>query len=380
MNRLIPTSTSHIIEKLTMICRWAVDETLEIAYGTSRSPGLDLNLKVGSQLSHGEQLDLLDGLPQGMNPSPATVARLSKYGAPATKEDIHVHQFIQDKISEWLTGLISAIAGEEASPEDWAAFLALEKDALGVIVDSVDGTTNARAIRSGFSCNIGLYRSLGSGKFKFLGSVSTNQSRETLIFDARSGSTSMVSPRNSEVALGQATEPDSSQNVPGTYASVAARGDSRAELAAFFDTDTSFGLNPVTYGGVVEYSPALHTFTLGGAPVMISFPLGGLEYLHVPHDQTPYDAFPLAGVIAAGNCTYFQAETLQPVSQIEIEDWLSTVTGPGGSNPRPVKEGLLVRAGARRETTQHLLAEVHKAWRVRQTISAANSDTEGTVA
>lgn len=347
---------------LVSICRQAILETHEQAYIDAQGASAEtIGAELTDRMSLGEKIDRVQGLIDSRDPS--IKPRLSTAGEHAAPIDKIMHRRLTDRILELAGDLIEAVTSEEGDEDDYGAFLNLPAGALGAIIDPVDGTSNQRAVREGFSCNIAIYRSRGDRTFDLLGAVCTNSSNETLGFNLNPGSAYMVSPSGTTIDLtGAAFDPK--KRMPGTLATVATRGPAREELSGILDPYASFHLPPAEYGGQTYYDPALSVFLTSGAPKMISWPLSELEYLLVPHDQAVYDAIPMVGVLLAGNCTYYVAETGKAATLEEVIGWLSEVKSPKGDDPnhhRPFKAGLLVRAGANPSTTSEILKKIKAA-------------------
>lgn len=360
------------LEEVARIQRQVVLETLELPYTSTKvRAGLDFDSMIGPQLPLGEKLDLLSFLRAQGEVRLDVRARASQYGAEQRREDVYAKMRVERLLKDSFEVVL--IAGEESDEAEWARVLHAIAGTLIAIVDPCDGTTNVRAVRTAFSVNTGLYLALGAGRMKHLGSVSTSATQESLVFNALKKSTRMQSPLGTWLTISEAQS--GAESVPGSFVTVAARAEARAELAGLFDPDASFALEPQSYGGHPSYDPGLTIYTAGGAPALISFPLGGAEYLHVPHAQTVYDAFPLIGALAAGGCTYFLAETMEPASLEDALTWFNTVTGPQGTDPRPVPPGLLVRDGTRQESTAAVLREVHEVWRASRVASEKSADS-----
>lgn len=147
--------------------------------------------------------------------------------------------------------------------------------------------------------------------------------------------------------------------MPGSVALVAARGEARHEYKDLLLPDLDLGLPPRDYGGRVRCNPPPDIFTIGGAPIIAVFSISELQYAVIPHDQAPYDAWPLLGALLAGHHYYLLSDGSGVTAQT-VSDWLSIVTGPHGSHPRPVKAGVLVREGADPAVTQKLLAALRQ--------------------
>lgn len=341
------------------ISRQAVLETHEQAYIDAQGPSAEtIGAELLDGMSLGEKIDRVQSLIDSRNPF--IKPRLSTAGERAAPIDKIMHRRVSERLLELAGDLIEAATGEEGSAEDWRDFLSLHEGALGAVIDPVDGTSNQRAVREAFSCNIAIYRSRGDGTFDLLGAVCTNSSLETLWFNLNPGSAGMMSPAGTSIDLtGAAFDPG--KRVPGTLATVGTRGPARDELSGILDPYSSFHLPPAEYGGQTHYDPALTVFLTSGAPKMISWPLSELEYLYVPHDQAVYDAIPMVGVLLAGNCSYYVAKTGKVAGLDEVISWLSDVKSPKGDDPnhhRPFKAGLLVRDGANPNTTSAILKKI----------------------
>ena len=344
------------------ISRQAVLETHEQAYVDAQGASAEtIGAELTDQMSLGEKIDRVQSLVDARDPD--VKPRLSTAGERAAPIDKIMHRRVRDRLFELVGDLIKAVTGEEGTADEWREFLSLPKGALGAIIDPVDGTSNERAIREAFSCNIAIFRSRGDGTFDLLGGTGTNSSNETLEFDLNPGSASMTSPMGTTIDLtGAAFDPG--KRMTGTLATVASRGPARDELSGILDPHASFHLPPAEYGDQTYYDPALTVFLTSGAPKMISWPLSELEYLYVPHDQAVYDAIPMVGVLLAGNCTYYVASTGKPATLEDFIGWLSDVKPPKGDDPnhhRPFKAGLLVRDGANPDTTREILKKIKAA-------------------
>lgn len=347
----------HILEEIS---REAVASTFEQAYVDAIRLQVDPTGKgLISDISAVDKSAGIQGRLDARSPSAASVDRLSVDGEQAATIDVIVHHLVRERIFRLLGGFIKAVGGEEATAGQWREFLQLRQGELGAIIDPVDGTSNARTIREGFSCNIALFRSRGDGTFELLGAVCTNNSQETLAFNLNPESAHMMSPRGTVVDLtGAAFDP--TRRRPGTLATVATRGPAREEISGILDPQGSFDLPSTEYGGKTVHDPALTVFVTAGAPKMISWPLSGLDYLYVPHDQAVYDAIPMGGVLLAGNCSYYIASTGQRATFEEVIGWLSDVRSPGEDpyHHRTFKAGLLVRDGANISTTKKILEKI----------------------
>lgn len=348
----------HLLE---VISREAVAATFEQAYvdNARGSVGcIDKNWPL--DLPERENRGQIGALLGTRSAPTAKSGRLSLSGAHPAPIDEMVHDQVRERIFSLLGDCIGAAAGEEATAAQWNDFLQLPEGRLGAIIDPVDGTSNARTVRDGFSCNIAIYRSCGRGAFTLLGAVCTNSSQETLTFMLDPDSARLMSPGGTVIDLtGTAFCLDN--RMPGTLATVATRGPAREEIGPILDPQGSFHLAATDYGGETFHDPALTVFLTAGAPKMISWPLSGLEYIYVPHDQAVYDAIPMVGVLLAGNSAYYVASTGERATLGEIIAWLSDVRPPKqgqSNNHRTFKAGLLVRDGASPDTTKTILEKI----------------------
>jgi len=352
-------SESDFLQHLALISRDAVLETFEMPYGTIVDVKRDIETNPRRQMSASEAIDLVGGVLHSADPTNLP-KRLSNYGESAAMEDTRIHRYVGKRLHDELNDHVDAYTTEEGTEREWRRFLSLPAGKVGVLGDPVDGTSNSRAVREAFSCNLLVYGALGGAQFDMQSGVGTNASMETMIFDLRRRTVHMISPRGTLVTMGSNVGARGRRSA-GTYATVGSRAAARLEVAAILDPTASFALGPATYGGSTFYDRALTTFLTGGAPKMISWPMSELEYLHVPHDQTPYDATPLVGCLLAGSCKYYVSATKKVADLEEVVSWMNAVTGPAGAQPHPVKAGLLVRDGADPKTTSILLELAHEA-------------------
>ncbi|MBN9139659.1 MAG: hypothetical protein J0H23_02420 [Micrococcales bacterium] len=354
----------RIFEKIAVpvqeIARRVLSETMELPYVPEQTFGLDLEAKVSTQLAPPAQLDMLNVMKAIAEIDIDSTRRVSNYGALQSHEDRFAHARLVMLLEEAFPGCL--IAGEEATPDEWRDALHAATGVLVFIVDPCDGTSLLKAIRSNNSVNIGVYLAVGDGLLHLLGSVSTSATGECIVHDTAELNTVELHSRIGTrliVSDGSANRGVES----GTIATVAARGVARGELQWLFDTHATFGLREQLYGGKTYYGAPLTIFTVGGAPVLISFPLGGCEYVLVPHDQTVWDAFPLLAALAAGGCSYVLASTGKPVTMREMLGYFDTLVAPGGPGDHPIPSGLLIRDGANPTTTNILIERMHEAWK-----------------
>lgn len=348
----------HLLEEIS---REAVAATFEQAYLGDAGLSVACIGKIWAlNMPDRGKMERIDSLLEARDMATAKSGRLSGAGAHPAPIDEMVHDQVRERIFGLLGDRIGAAGGEEATATQWNDFLQLPEGRLGAIIDPVDGTSNARTVREGFSCNIAIYRSRGGGAFTLLGATCTNSSQETLTFRLNPGSVRMTSPAGTVIDVTDAAFcPDN--RMPGTLATVATRGPAREEVAPILDPKGSFQLAATDYGGETFQDPALTVFLTAGAPKMISWPVSGLEYLYVPHDQAVYDAIPMVGVLLSGSSKYYLASTGLPATLAEVVSWLSDVRPPVSGDPynhRTFKAGLLVRDGASPETTKAILEKI----------------------
>ncbi len=274
--------------------------------------------------------------------------RESHYGAPQHEVDVHMQDHWLKEISDLFPGI--KVTGEEGGQTSWNSFLNMSPNELGVLIDPVDGTTNMRTLRAGFASVLGLYRAQGSRRFILLGYVVTNATRETQLCDLTTNTVTMISPRGSRVVVSD--EDPRSVAKAGTISIGAARGATRREYEPLFRPDLKLGLPIAKYGGKEVVDPPPEILTIGGAPVIATFPISELEYCVNPHDQTPYDAFPILGAVICGH-QYYTLDG-RVLSAEELTSFMSKVTAPMADHPRPVPPGLLVRHGANSHVTASL--------------------------
>lgn len=282
--------------------------------------------------------------------------RSSVSGAPPEPIDKLAFRMERKRVKRQLGDVIKAHTGEEGWDETWQEFQSLGAGEFGLLTDSVDGTTVQRALRVGFSNNMGLYEALGDSRFQLQATICSSSSMETMVSDLRDGSVTMIGPAGQRKIV--TNDMPRTKAVAGSVAIVAARGKTRAEYSGLFDPLLSLGLAPITYGNTTTYDPAPDVFTVGGAPILIGFPLSELQYLVVPHWQTPYDAFPLLGCLMSGH-SYLLRDG-RSIDADEMAARMSVVTSPNGVNPKPVPPGLLVRQGASPDVTDRLLEALHR--------------------
>lgn len=338
----------NVLDLLTMISRDSVRSSLEFSYedNDQEDGPLDTEDYPPVNMPNAYKIDLINGFQMASQMPPVNAVqweRLSVYGDETDPVDIAAYKRTRQAVSDFLGDVITAHAGEEADKEQWHEALSVT-DGLVLIEDSVDGTTPMRCLRMGFSHNMGLYEAVGEHR-RLLAIVCTSSSMETMVVDLRNNVVTMISMSDTRRAVTD-HEPFT-RCVQGSFAVVSARGSVRAQNAELFDPDLDLGLPPSMYGGQTDYKPAPSVYTVGGAPIIIGFPLSELQFLYVPHEQTPYDAFPLVGAVMAGHRYIVLNEdgTNHEASVDEMISWLSTLTGPQSATPRPVPRGLLVRSG-----------------------------------
>lgn len=351
----------EIAATIQEIARRVLSETMELPYVPDQAFGLDLESKVSAQLAPPAQLDMLNVMKAIADIDIDNTRRVSNYGALQSHEDRFAHARLVTLLEEAFPGCL--IAGEEATGDEWRAVLRATSGSLAFIVDPCDGTSLLKAIRSNHSVNIGVYIALGDGRLHLLGTVSTSATGECIVHDTTElNAVELYSSLGTRYIVSDGSANRGVES--GTIATVAARGVARGELQWLFDTHTTFGLSEQLYGGKTYYGAPLTIFTVGGAPVLISFPLGGCEYILIPHDQTVWDAFPLLAALAAGGCSYVLASSGRTATVQEMLGYFDRLVAPGGPDDHPIPAGLLIREGANPVTTSILVERMHEAWKI----------------
>lgn len=293
--------------------------------------------------------------------------RASCSGDPQITADRYAHDRVLELVEESLGDVVTFVVGEESTEAEWDQAMAGAVGDLLLIIDPIDGSSLLQTTGTNWSVNFILYQITELGLDPKI-AVCATQGNEVLTADLV---TTTVRYRRRSHARVLADFRETSR--PWSVAVVGTAGQARESVAPLFRTDGGWGLPRKFHGGVVDDDPSFDVLTVGGAPVMMNYPLGELCFLVIPVWQTVYDAAPLLALALLNKTSFTRIDTKKTMTAAEVIESFRTFGRPGTPNAKPIPPMLLCRRdiddsveGAR----ANLLDELHRCYHNPMTLTA----------